>query len=110
MPEEQSPDAAQLGLTRWLAAVALAVSAIALLVMVAMAWTLTPAQPKHDVEQARARDTQAEAALTRQTASPGRADDGRRPKGAAALDPAGRTVNAWPVKEREGKARPIGVD
>ena len=110
MHGDQSPDAAQLGLTRWLAAVALAVSAIALLVMIAMAWSLTPAQQKHDVEQARARDAQARASVTRQTTAPGRANGGQQPEEPETHDPAARTVTAVPVKAREGKARPIGVD
>jgi hypothetical protein len=63
MHEDPSPDVAQLGTTRWLAAVALAVSAIALIVTVAMAWTLTPLQRKN-VEQAKVRDAQAKALPT----------------------------------------------
>lgn len=73
MHENLSLDAAQLGKTRGLAAVALAVSAIALIVTVALAQTLTPAQQKN-IEEAKARDAQAKALLAKYTAAPGRDD------------------------------------
>ena len=75
MHEDSSPDVTQLGTTRWLAAVALVVSAIALIVTVAMAWTLTPLQRKN-IEQAKVRDAQARALLAKHPEASGQNDHG----------------------------------
>jgi hypothetical protein len=84
MHEEPSQDLAQLGATRWLAAIALVVSAIALIVMIAMAWTLTPAQ-QQGIDEARAREAEAKALLARRTAAPGQGDSDRPPREPAAI-------------------------
>lgn len=83
MDEEQSTELAQLGATRWIAAVALVMSALALIVMIVMAWTLTPAQQK-SIDEARAREAQAKALLATRTAAPGHDDRGLPPKESAA--------------------------